>query len=380
MNLPNRHIQNLLDCLTRSRLSFALYRLPWTDECYFVLQQSGDVEQLADIRELNKKKGFVMAPFLQSDHHPLIVIRPDITAYDWDEISEAISSLKCADALLTCKNQTEKLSPFVSEETDKERYTQAFERFITPLQKKHFQKLVLSRSSTKHINDDFSPLAAFVRACNNYPRMMIYLCHTPVSGTWVGSTPEILLSGHGKEWHTVALAGTMPMQNEVMPMDWDKKNQDEQGYVADYIRRIIKKFGNKMNEKGPYTARAGQLVHLKTDFYFLLKNTDNIGNLLQELHPTPAVCGLPKEDAFRFILENEGYDRSYYSGFIGWLDTEGHTDLYVNLRCMEIKPGETTLYAGGGILASSEIESEWTETGDKMNTMKSILYPEFINR
>ena len=380
MNLPNRHIQNLLDCLTRSRLSFALYRLPWTDECYFVLQQSGDVEQLADIRELNKKKGFVMAPFLQSDHHPLIVIRPDITAYDWDEISEAISSLECADALLTCKNQTEKLSPFVSEETDKERYTQAFERFITPLQKKHFQKLVLSRSSTKHINDDFSPLAAFVRACNNYPRMMIYLCHTPVSGTWVGSTPEILLSGHGKEWHTVALAGTMPMQNEVMPMDWDKKNQDEQGYVADYIRRIIKKFGNKMNEKGPYTARAGQLVHLKTVFYFLLKNTDNIGNLLQELHPTPAVCGLPKEDAFRFILENEGYDRSYYSGFIGWLDTEGHTDLYVNLRCMEIKPGETTLYAGGGILASSEIESEWTETGDKMNTMKSILYPEFINR
>lgn len=380
MNLPNRHIQNLLDCLTRSRLSFALYRLPWTDECYFVLQQSGDVEQLADIRELNKKKGFVMAPFLQSDHHPLIVIRPDITAYDWDEISEAISSLECADALLTCKNQTEKLSPFVSEETDKERYTQAFERFITPLQKKHFQKLVLSRSSTKHINDDFSPLAAFVRACNNYPRMMIYLCHTPVSSTWVGSTPEILLSGHGKEWHTVALAGTMPMQNEVMPMDWDKKNQDEQGYVADYIRRIIKKFGNKMNEKGPYTARAGQLVHLKTDFYFLLKNTDNIGNLLQELHPTPAVCGLPKEDAFRFILENEGYDRSYYSGFIGWLDTEGHTDLYVNLRCMEIKPGETTLYAGGGILASSEIESEWTETGDKMNTMKSILYPEFINR
>lgn len=96
-----------------------------------------------------------MAPFLQSDHHPLIVIRPDITAYDWDEISEAISSLECADALLTCKNQTEKLSPFVSEETDKERYTQAFERFITPLQKKHFQKLVLSRSSTKHINDDF---------------------------------------------------------------------------------------------------------------------------------------------------------------------------------------------------------------------------------
>ena len=116
-----------------------------------------------------------------------------------------------------------------------------------------------------------------------------------------------------------------------------------------------------MTEKGPYTARAGQLVHLKTDFYFLLKNTDHIGDLLQELHPTPAVCGLPKEEAFRFIPDNEGYDRSYYSGFTGWLDTEGHTDIYVNLRCMEI-------------------ESEWTETGDKMNTMRSILHPDFISK
>ena len=53
------------------------------------------------------------------------------------------------------------------------------------------------------------------------------------------------------------------------------------------------------------------------------KNTDHIGDLLQELHPTPAVCGLPKEEAFRFIPDNEGYDRSYYSGFTGWLDTEG---------------------------------------------------------
>ena len=80
------------------------------------------------------------------------------------------------------------------------------------------------------------------------PRMMIYLCHTPASGTWLGSTPEILLSGHGKGWHTVALAGTMPMQNEVMPTDWAKKNREEQGYVADYIRRIAKRFGNKMTD------------------------------------------------------------------------------------------------------------------------------------
>ena len=178
MNLPDIHTQKLLDCLTHSRLGFALYRLPWTDECYLVLQTSGDVEQLADIQELNGKKGFVMAPFRISEEHPLVLIRPDVTAYDWSEISEALSSLECADALLTCKSRQSELSPFVSEETDKEQYTRAFGRFITPLQEKRFQKLVLSRSSARHIGDDFSPLGAFVRACNNYPRMMIYLCHT----------------------------------------------------------------------------------------------------------------------------------------------------------------------------------------------------------
>lgn len=372
MNLPDKHIQDLLDSLTRSRLSFALYRLPWTDECCLVMQTSGDAEQPASICDLNGKKGFVIAPFRLSAGHPLVVIRPDITAYGRDEITAALSATDREDLVPACPDTQAADSPILSEETCKQQYAAAFERFITPLREKRFRKLVLSRSATRPLPDGFSPLGAFVRACNSYPRMMIYLCHTPVSGTWMGSTPEILLSGHGKEWHTVALAGTMPMHDEVMPTLWDEKNREEQGCVADYIRRVVKKFGGKLTEKGPYTARAGQLVHLKTDFRFMLKGADKTGDLLQELHPTPAVCGLPKEEAFRFIPENEGYDRAYYSGFIGWLDPEGHTDLYVNLRCMKIESREATLYAGGGILASSEVESEWAETGEKLKTMINV--------
>ena len=129
----------------------------------------------------------------------------------------------------------------------------------------------------------------------------------------------------------------------------------------------------KITEKGPYTARAGQLVHLKTDFLFQLKETKFLGELLKELHPTPAVCGLPKKEAYQFIAENEGYDRRYYTGFIGWMDLEGQTDLYVNLRCMEIRTTEVKLYAGGGILPSSEVRNEWDETNQKMKTMKKIV-------
>ena len=373
MRLPDNHTHRLIDCLTHSRFSFALYRLPWTDECYFILQTSEDVKTLDDIAELNGKHGFVIAPFQQTEEHPIVLIRPDVTAYDWPEITQSITSVKYADAFLTCKPLSTAPIATLNEEERYERYFAAFNRFIKPLKAKDFKKLVLSRPAFCPINEEFSPLETFVKACNAYPRMMIYLCHTPVSGTWLGSTPEILLSGHAMNWKTVALAGTMPIENGVEPTDWSPKNQEEQSIVAEYVRKIVKKHGRKMMEKGPYTARAGQLVHLKTDFLFQLKETGYLGDLLKELHPTPAVCGLPKEEAYQFIAEKEGYDRRYYSGFVGWIDPEGQTDVYVNLRCMEIRSTEAKLYAGGGILPSSEVRSEWEETGEKMKTMKNLL-------
>lgn len=369
MRLPDKHTHQLIDQLTQSRLSFALYRLPWTDECYFVWQQSEEVEQLQDITELNGKQGFVLSPFQQTEEHPIVIIRPDVTAYDWEEITQAVASLEKIDTI----RQSSTLVSTLNEQERYDRYYAAFRRFMEPLKEKRFKKLVLSRPAFCPINESFSPLETFVKACNDYPRMMIYLCHTPVTGTWLGSTPEIILSGSSQSWKTVALAGTLPIVDGVEPAEWSDKNKEEQAIVAEYIRKIIKKHGAKMTEKGPYTARAGQLVHLKTDFLFQLKETGFLGNLLKELHPTPAICGLPKEEAYQFILANEGYDRRYYSGMVGWLDPKGQTDLYVNLRCMEIRSTEVKLYAGGGILPSSEVRSEWEETSQKMKTMKNIL-------
>lgn len=317
-----------------------------------------------------------MAPFRLSAEHPLVLIRPDVTADGWDEIGEVLSSSEFDDAVQMLHNIQSADAIPVCEDTEKQQYTEAFGRFIEPLRSGRFQKLVLSRSATRRLDDGFAPLTAFVQACNRYPRMMTYLCHTPASGTWIGSTPEILLSGQGTRWNTVALAGTMPMQGEVMPTGWSRKNREEQAYVADYIRRILQRYAESLTECAPYTARAGQVVHLKTDFGFRLPSAHCLGDLLHELHPTPAVCGLPKEDAFRFIPLNEGYERSYYSGFVGMLDPGGETHLYVNLRCMALGTGAATLYAGGGILASSDAASEWDETAEKMKTMQSIIRPD----
>ncbi len=388
MTQPDRDIQLLLDSLTQSQLSFALYRLPWADECQLVLQTTGKVQCLSDIDGLNGQRGFVLAPFRHSEQHPVVLVRPDVLASGWKEIGEKLRAASdklqaTNDEELTVTNQPTD-SPLVARPSSlvarpsslapKQSYRQAFQRFITPLREGRFQKLVLSRTDMQPLPAGFSPVAAFVSACNSYPRMMIYLCHTPHTGTWMGSTPEILLSGRGRGWHTVALAGTMPMQaDDVMPTGWSDKNREEQAFVAAYIRDIIGRIGTDVTEEGPYTTRAGQLVHLKTDFRFHLDDASVLGRLLQELHPTPAVCGLPKEDAIRYIQEQEGYDRRYYTGFIGWLDAQGQTDLYVNLRCMELTDKGATLYAGGGILPTSDAEAEWEETEEKMKTMKRII-------
>lgn len=373
MILPESHIQKLFDRLAQSATSFALYRLPWTDEPILVLQKEGEAEAFDDLSELNGKKGFVLAPFHRTESHPIVLIRPDIVAHEWEQIIQELCRIFSQASDVAIQNGTDSAICMDTPEENKQHYEEAFARFIAPLQQKTFKKLVLSRHCTQPVPEGFSPLAAFVRACNSYPRMMISLCHTPQTGTWIGSTPEIILSGQEKLWHTVSLAGTMPMQGESIPTEWSTKNQEEQAFVSEYIRKCVKQFGSQVTEKGPYTARAGHVVHLKTDFHFSLKETGHLGDLLKTLHPTPAVCGLPKQPAYDFILENEHYDRSYYSGIIGWLEPEGHTTLYVNLRCMKIEDKQITFYAGGGILPSSVADSEWEETQQKMNTMRHIL-------
>lgn len=378
MKTPETIYHQLIDSFTRHDVCFALYRLPWTDEPVLIMQEEGNPTYLKSLEELNQKKGFLLSPFQLTDERPAVLIHPDITAHDWDNIRAALQqwTMRHAEYVhdsLSSLQQNIPASKPCSEQEEKASYTETFSHFILPLKEKRFGKLVLSRSSVQRLSPDFSPLATFIKACNSYPRMMISLCHTPATGTWIGSTPEIILSGHENQWHTVALAGTMPMQGEIMPTEWSRKNKEEQAFVGEYIRKAIKKFGSKLTEKGPYTARAGQLVHLKTDFHFYLKDTTHLGNVLQELHPTPAVCGLPKKEAYQFILQTEPHDRLFYSGIIGWTDPEGDTALYVNLRCMQIKNNTAILYAGGGILPDSTADSEWEETQQKMNTMRNIL-------
>lgn len=350
---------SILDTLIEQDKSFAIYRLPGESVPQFVMQTSGTPVCFDDIERLNGKTGFVIAPFYPRKEVPILLIAPDCT--DLSEITPNTVSVSTHNDSHGSTDRT----------LDKAAYEQLFVRFHEPLLHGEFEKLVLSRSKKVNRKADFSPGLSFFYAAEKYRYSYVYLFHTPQSGTWLGSTPEILLAGKEKNWKTIALAGTRFPNSEIVT--WDDKNLNEQRMVSDYLSRQLSAFHITPERKGPYTVKAGELAHLRTDFSFTLPQTNDLGSLLKSLHPTPAISGLPKDKAYRFIRENETHDRLYYSGFLGLLNPESETNLYVNLRCMHIEKSSLTLFAGGGLLASSSLEEEWEETEYKLRTMFGIL-------
>lgn len=350
--------------------TFALYRYPHEDMYHGIEQTDGQPILLPSVAAIGGHSGFVVAPFAPSPEQPVVVIRPDITYVR--PVSAA------ADAGFGRVSVPDAAA-------ERERYGVDFRNFHAQLADETFGKIVLARCSHAVAESEGDAEKLFLRACNMYPRMFVALVSAPQCGVWLMATPEILLRGQGSQWATVALAGTMRLTGEQLDFDtpgahtmpddicWSTKNRYEQRYVADYIEQCIEQFSADFEANGPYTTRAGDLVHLRTDFGFSLDADADIGAVANLLHPTPAVCGLPKYGAFDFIMANESVPRGYYSGFAGPLNIAGATSLYVSLRCMRIEGCHLYMYAGGGLLADSVEEDEWNETEAKLATMRRLL-------
>lgn len=338
--------------------SFALYRLPYSKSFMLV---EGPAETFLSCAQLNGRCGFVVAPFEVTSEQPIILIAPERMEYD-------------ALPVLPQLPETSFLSG-----SSRSTYTIDFANFHAQLLKGTFRKIVLARCSDETLPKELTPVELFLRACDRYPRLFVSLVYTPQSGMWLTATPEILLDCEHNMWRTIALAGTMRLQGKELEGEgenvrWSTKNVQEQRYVATYMAECLEHVTSDFREDGPRTIRAAHLVHLRSDFTFTLPDNDHIGDVLGRLHPTPAVCGLPKRESFQFIVNNEHTPRRYYSGFMGMLNPSANTHLYVALRCMNIERGCCHLYAGGGLLPDSLEEQEWQETEAKLDTMRNIIY------
>jgi isochorismate synthase len=186
----------------------------------------------------------------------------------------------------------------------------------------------------------------------------------------MGATPEQLVKINQNQFETVALAGTQLYSENVI---WATKEKEEQQFVTNYILDKVTCKVNELIVTDAETVKAGNLAHLKSLISGELTADFQVNDLIKTLHPTPAVCGLPKEKTIDFILKNEGYNRKYYAGFLGEYNKENLTDLFVNLRCLEVDDDVVNIYVGCGITKDSIPEKEFVETENKSMTIRNVL-------
>lgn len=274
-----------------------------------------------------------------------------------------------------------KLDEVSAQSDSPEAFQQLVEQAISSIRGGDFQKVVLSRNEILHIQPEKLNIGeVYVRAMETYKSAFCSLVFLPKEGSiWLGATPETLISKSKNSFATVSLAGTQKLDDDfdLREVTWRQKEIEEQALVSRYIINCFKKIRlREFNEIGPKTIKAGSLAHLSTEFKVDLSAVDvpNIAStMLKLLHPTSAVCGMPHGSALEFILRHEGFNRSYFSGYLGPVNIDGRTDLFVNLRCINIRKNALIFYAGAGITRDSVPTKELEETKAKMQVMKQVL-------
>ncbi|WP_299518228.1 chorismate-binding protein [uncultured Flavobacterium sp.] len=328
------------------KLPFALYVLPNQKTICGIFQKDNS------IHDFKGQSGFVFASF---DDYKKYVIPFESSDFLEEEFS--------FDAV----NQTEDLIGF--SENEKNHFENIVQKAITSIQNGDFEKVVLSRKI--EIEKKIDLIETFFRLINRYPTAFRSFFYHPQIGCWMGATPEQLIKVEKNHFETVSLAGTHQKSSFE---NWSAKEINEQQIVTDYILDSLHKEVLSLKVSEPFTVEAGSLVHLKTIISAEVHSLENTKNIIQNLHPTPAVCGFPKEKALQFISENENYERKFYAGYLGlWNEEETSANLFVNLRCLEVEENKINIYVGCGITGESDPEKEFFETEHKSQIMKSIL-------
>lgn len=337
---------------------FVVYNKPNASEVFGLFQQNDDLNVITNQFD---KQGFVFAPFNTTDRSVLFPL--------------SASEFVRGEMLVT---DTIELQGVLSTNSDsKSAHVELVKKGIEAIKKNHFKKVVLSRKE-KVKCPEIDIIETYNKLLQTYPNAFVYVWFHPKEGLWFGATPETLLKVENNCFTTMALAGTQVYKEGVAPK-WNPKEIEEQKIVTDYIVNKLSIFSKELKISETETVKAGSLLHLRTEIKGELDVVKENGlfSLVDLLHPTPAVCGLPKEAAKQFILENEYYKRSYYTGFLGELNMGGlhqnDSHLFVNLRCMEIKNNEALIFVGGGITKESNPEKEWEETVSKSDIMLKVL-------
>lgn len=355
-------LSQLADKITQhfsKNIPFVVYAQPDTSE----VSGSFQTDDATYLGETMDRSGFLFAPFSEGE---TLLIPSDKSEHVEFKISEEIPTHQLVD-----------LPEY--DNAERAAYENMVAKAVTMINDHGLSKIVTSRSKEVAL-EAFNFETLLVRLFQMYLSAFRYIWFHPKTGVWFGATPEVLLQSNEQHFATMALAGTKSYTPKNEPI-WTAKERLEQQWVADAISNRLSQSVAVLKVGKIRNQRAGSVVHLCTDFTGTLNKGQHVDSIAKLLHPTPAVCGTPQEEALQFILTNELHKRRYYTGYLGPIDVEKkETHFFVNLRCASYQNGYAQLYVGGGITFASDPSEEWEETQKKSQTMLQVLAPMLQNR
>lgn len=347
----------LTRCLSKG-LTFAAFRRPGAPISLWV-QRQPEVETVDGslLWELNDV--FLVAPFML-DPERIAMIRSDVDLSFGERGSDISAVFECIGAPLP------KAAAVV--DVDRETFTGSIGQARSHISGRALDKVVLSRTRTVPL-DRAELSGLFLQACRERSHAFVALVHTPDHGTWLGATPERLLFAEEDHVRVDAIAGTMASDHAPSdPTAWGNKERAEQRFVVDSVLATFEQCGlSDVVAYPPETIGAGEVVHLRSRIEADLGGA-TLSDVVLALHPTPAVCGTPRDAALNSIRASEAHDRRLYTGFWGPWCPDGRTDLYVNIRCLLHTGENAVIFTGAGITEGSDPHKEWEETEQKAQT------------
>jgi isochorismate synthase len=383
------YILSLLSKNMEEGNQIAIWRKPKSSFIQILIDKTGITKRVSpNLEEL--PSGFIIHPFEDQEDQKAYFMEADFyfkinMAIPLEEQKDTLEEIGFSTPVSELKRTMKKaISEINSNEeifsdTAKESFMDLVQKGIQSIESGELHKIVPARIKKIKLNPEFDLVKSFNRLVQSYPNAFVNFFHIPDVGTWMGASPEILIHTKGDDFQTISLAGTQKAQGEnpLKSAAWTQKEIEEQALVSRYIVDCFKKIRlREYDEHGPKTVLAGNLLHLRSDFKVNMKSTNfpQLGTvMLNLLHPTSAVCGMPRTAALEFLHQNEPFNRSFYAGFIGPVNVEDETTLYVNLRTARIVDGQAILYAGAGVTEDSIPENEWEETEMKCDIIAKHL-------
>jgi len=250
---------------------------------------------------------------------------------------------------------------------------------VSRIQSGELDKVVLARDIYVKSDKSIDPRVILNKLANEYPSTWKY----SISGL-VGATPELLLRLSRGMITSRVLAGTISKTGNdekdlalAASLARSSKDLAEHEYAVRSVADAIEPFCTSINvPESPFVLHLANVMHLATDVTGALVETlahTDAFTILEQLHPTAAVCGTPRPQAAALIAEIEGISRGRYAGPVGWIDAAGDGELGIALRCGQINGDSIRIFAGCGIVDGSDPEIELAETNAKFAPMRSAL-------